>query len=468
MKLPEAFVEEMTQLIGAEDYLHFVSALEKVPQVAFRPNVHKNIHTATALKAVPWSSAGCYLQDRPAFTFDPLFHAGAYYVQEPSSMFVEQALNVCGEARRVLDLCASPGGKSTLLRSLLPPGSVLVCNEPLKLRAQVLLENMLKWGHPEVVVTNNYPSDFGSLKDFFDVIAIDAPCSGEGMFRKDNPALDEWSLQNVKACAQRQQDIVREVWPALREGGYMIYSTCTYNLEEDERNVKYFCETLGAEPVKIPVMEDWQVTGNLLPEHDFPVYRFMPHRTKGEGFFLALLRKNKQDDASASEGKPMKKTKKTNVKFLSFSQAPMKDWLRNSADFVMIEKDNTVFALEKSVVEVVNLMGNHFHILSAGIPVAVCKGNKFQPHQALALTTALHREAFTQVEIDREIALEYLRRMSLMLPANTPRGYVLLTFLGVPLGFVNNLGAHANNLYPQNWKIRSGYTPDDKFSFLDI
>jgi NOL1/NOP2/fmu family ribosome biogenesis protein len=164
----------------------------------------------------------------------------------------------------------------------------------------------------------------------------------------------------------------------------------------------------------------------------------------------------------------MKKPKKTDVKFLSFSQVPLKDWLRNPSDYVMMEKDNTVFALEKSVVEVANLMGNHFHILSAGIPLAVRKGNKFQPHQALALTTALRREAFPQVEIDRDMALAYLRRMSLTLPANTPRGYVLLTFLGVPLGFVNNLGAHANNLYPQNWKIRSGYTPDDKCCFLDL
>lgn len=468
MKLPEAFVEEMTQLIGAEDYLQFVSALDKVPQVAFRPNVHKNIHAAGGLKTVPWSSAGCYLPNRPAFTFDPLFHAGAYYVQEPSSMFVEQALKVCGETHRVLDLCASPGGKSTLLRSLLPSGSVLVCNEPQKVRAQILLENMLKWGHPEVVVTNNYPSDFGSLKDCFDIIAVDAPCSGEGMFRKDNPALEEWSVQNVKICAQRQRDIVREVWPALREGGYLIYSTCTYNLEEDECNVKYFCETLGAESVRIPVEEDWQVTGNLLSEHNFPVYRFMPHRTKGEGFFLALLRKNKPEDESFLQEKSMKKTKKANVKLLSFPQGLLKNWLHDPADFVMMEKDDMAFALEKSVAEVVNLMGNHFHILSAGIPLAICKGNKFQPYPALAMSTALRREAFPQVEIDRDMALEYLRRMSLTLPATTPRGYVLLTFLGVPLGFVNNLGAHANNLYPQNWKIRSGYTPDDKCCFLDL
>lgn len=467
MKLPEAFVREITPLIGMEEYAHFVAALEEEPRVAFRANAAKGACASSELKRVEWSSVGRFLEERPTFTFDPLFHGGAYYVQEPSSMFVEQALKTCGRVERMLDLCASPGGKSTLFRSLLPPDSVLVCNEPQKLRAQVLLENLLKWGHPEVMVTNNYPRDFAVLRNLFDVIAVDAPCSGEGMFRKDNPALNEWSEQNVNNCAARQREIVSEVWPSLREGGYLIYSTCTYNLEEDEKNVAFFCQSLGAEVVEIPIPAVWQVTGNLLKGSDFPVYRFLPHRTEGEGFFLALLRKKCQDDVE-SNGSRRERTKKGGIKFFPLSQSKLKNWLQCPERFVTIDEGETTYALSPSLAEIVNRMGGRFHLLSAGIPLAVSKGNKTQPHEALALTTALQRGSFAELDVDRDVALQYLRRLSLTLPEGSPRGYVLLTYRNLPLGFVNNLGAHANNLYPQNWKIRSGYTPDDVFKFIEF
>ena len=257
--------------------------------VSVRMNTAKWEHVPAHRSAVPWSEQGYYLDGRPTFTFDPLFHAGCYYVQEASSMFVEQALRqYVTEPSVMLDLCAAPGGKSTLCRSVLPEGSLLVANEVMRNRSQVLAENLVKWGHPEVIVTNNDPADFTSLENTFDVMLTDVPCSGEGMFRKDPVAVSEWSLENVDTCWQRQRRILRDIWPCLKPGGLLIYSTCTYNREENEDNVAWIAETLGAEVLPLEVPEEWHITGNLTG-NAFPVYRFLPHRMQGEGLFLAVL-----------------------------------------------------------------------------------------------------------------------------------------------------------------------------------
>ena len=458
MNLPQDFSRNMELLLGREAFLRLAEALDEPARVAFRPNGGKGFRVAGTLSAVPWSSSGFYLNDRPAFTFDPLFHQGAYYVQEPSSMFVEQALRVCGSPRKVLDLCAAPGGKSTLIRSCLPPESLLVSNEPVKLRAQVLVENMLKWGHPATVVTNNYPADFGgALPGYFDVIAVDAPCSGEGMFRKDNPALEEWSTDNVMACASRQRSIVKDVWPALAEGGFLIYSTCTYNVEENERNVMWICRELGAELVKLPVDAAWNIAGSLCSELSGPVYRFLPHLTEGEGFFLALLRKT----VPVSQG-----NRRTKPVVLPKLKEPALSWLASRPEgWRLWQSGDQQWAIDGALAASVGQLLSALKVLSAGVELATLKGRKLQPLQGLALSHCCCADAFPRVAVEGEEALAYLRRQSLTLPPSTPRGYVLLTWQGQPLGFVNNLGAHANNLYPQNWKIRSGYTTviDNKF-----
>lgn len=460
MLLPADFEKQMISLLGEEGFSALSDSLDESPRIAFRPNAAKGAQTADGLERVPWSSSGVYLRERPAFTFDPLLHAGAYYVEEPSSMFVEQALRQVGKPHRVLDLCAAPGGKSTLLRSLLDDDVLLVCNEPVATRAQVLLENMLKWGHASVVVTNDYPVDFAALTGFFDVIAADVPCSGEGMFRKDAGAVSEWSPAAVSTCAARQMDIVRSVWPALAVGGYLIYSTCTYNAEENERNVERICRELQAEVVEINVDESWGVTGNLLKGTSFPVCRFLPSRTGGEGFFLAMLRKKGEETfAGHRKGKEM--------------LAPLKKcfgcWLDDRVDqWRQWERADTVFAIPDVVAADFGRLSAVCRVLSAGIPIATLKGGKQVPHQGLALSTHLKSRTFPEYEVNREEALNYLRRLSFSLPSDCERGYVLLTYHGFPLGFVNNLGNRANNLYPQNWKIRSSYAADMTNDFIHV
>ena len=299
MNLPIPFVEYTRRLLGNEAFEQFVVALDEVPPVSVRFNPKKQINSTVHKESVLWCNEGYYLDQRLTFTFDPLFHAGCYYVQEASSMFVEQVLRnyTADTPLRMLDLCAAPGGKSTHARSVLPAGSLLVANEVMRNRSQILAENLIKWGYPEVVVTNNDPSDFTQLTAYFDVILTDVPCSGEGMFRKDPVAIDEWSVENVETCWQRQRRIIKDIWPALKPGGILIYSTCTYNTLENEENVQWIIDNFGAEVLSIPTPDEWNITGNLLTGADFPVYRFIPSRTRGEGFFLAAIRK--PDDESS-------------------------------------------------------------------------------------------------------------------------------------------------------------------------
>ena len=241
---------------------------------------------------VPWCEYGFYLTHRPPFTFDPLLHAGAYYVQESSSMFLHHVLRqYVTEPVAMLDLCAAPGGKSTLARSVLPEGSRLVSNEPMRGRAQVLEENVTKWGYPDHIVTNRYPKDFRKSKQQFDVILTDVPCSGEGMFRKDEGVIAEWSLQKVEQCQRLQREIVSDAWECLVPGGLLIYSTCTFNTLENEENIKWILENFDAEVLPVHTEAEWNIQGSILPDFIAPIYRFIPGLTRGEGLFMAVIRK---------------------------------------------------------------------------------------------------------------------------------------------------------------------------------
>ena len=258
MNLPVDFINRTRDLLGEEQFAAFCEALSKESPVSIRVNRLKTDAVPEGGHRVPWCDTGYYLSSRPAFTFDPLFHAGCYYVQEASSMFLEQVLKqYVHEPVVMLDLCAAPGGKSTLARSVLPEGSLLVANEVMRNRVQVLAENVTKWGHPDTVVLNNDPADFAQLGELFDVILTDVPCSGEGMFRKDPVAVEEWSKENVALCWQRQRRIVSDIWPCLKPGGLLIYSTCTYNREENEDNVAWIAEELGAEMLPVEVQPEW-------------------------------------------------------------------------------------------------------------------------------------------------------------------------------------------------------------------
>ena len=295
--LPEDFIRETRLVMGDERFNSFLEAFNEDAPTSIRLNpLHRG--TVPYVQQVPWCPEGYYLEGRPQFTFDPLFHAGCYYVQEASSMFVTHVLRAILSSLtphlsplNVLDLCAAPGGKSTAAITVLPKGSTLVSNEPIATRAQILLENITKWGWPDCIVTNNYPRDFRKAKAEFDVILCDVPCSGEGMFRKDPNAISEWSLQNVEKCWRLQREIVADAWECLNPGGILIYSTCTFNTKENEENVRWIMENYDAESITIPTEPSWGITGSLLEGFDVPVYRFIPGIIRGEGLFMAVLRK---------------------------------------------------------------------------------------------------------------------------------------------------------------------------------
>ena len=411
MNLPVDFEKYTRQLMGEQLYTELLKGLSEDVPVSIRVNPFKcPEHFSIPLKddCVPWCQYGYYLKHRPNFTFDPLFHAGLYYVQEASSMFhehvIQQLIHEIGnDDLRVLDLCAAPGGKSIAIRSILPDNCLLYSNEPIRARAQVLMENMLKWGHPNVVVTNNYARDYQRANMRFDIIVADVPCSGEGMFRKDANAIGEWSLQNVEKCWRLQREIITDIWPCLKPGGYLVYSTCTFNAHENEENVNWIAEQLGADFVNVHTKDEWNITGSLIDQH--PMYRFIPGKTRGEGLFVAVLKKHEDDAPNVHAREAM---------------------LRIMTDEQLVPPNK----------------------------------KKDIPNHSKALSIRLQRNEYPNVDIDYQQAISYLRKEAIVLPSETPRGIVLLTYQHAPIGFAKNIGNRANNLYPMEWRIKSTHIPE--------
>ena len=314
MNLPEDFIRETRLVMGEERFNRFLGAFDEEAPVSIRLNPLKisltTHHLPPTTHRVPWCEEGFYLEGRPQFTFDPLFHAGCYYVQEASSMFITHVVRSLASSvtpfTSALDMCAAPGGKSTALRTVLPEGCTLISNEPIPNRAQILLENITKWGWPDCIVTSCYPREFHKAKARFDLILCDVPCSGEGMFRKDPATISEWSLHNVEKCWRLQREIVADAWECLNPGGILIYSTCTFNIKENEENVRWIMEEYDAEVLEIPTEPEWKITGSLLEGFDAPVYRFIPGITRGEGLFLCAIRKKKDASGSARKALPIK------------------------------------------------------------------------------------------------------------------------------------------------------------------
>ena len=460
MILPDDFATFLTSLLGDAQYKAFYNSLAcETPPVSIRINKGKwSFHPQNATPVL-WSTTGFYLQERPSFTFDPLFHAGAYYVQEASSMFLEQVLRqyICRPVT-MLDLCAAPGGKSTLACSVLPKGSLLVSNEVMRNRVQVLVENMVKWGSADIVITNNDAASFAPLRAFFDVVLADVPCSGEGMFRKDPQAVQEWSLSNVEVCWQRQRHILRDVWDALKPGGLLIYSTCTYNRKENEDNINWVVEELGADVLPVSIPNDWGIQGNL-SGRDFPVYRFLPHCVCGEGLFMAVLRKHGENKEVVNRSRNNVQSKKIKSKLIP-NMDVLHSWLSDADKYVWQVKGQRVTAFPFIHNDKYDQLCKHLNICYAGITVAECKGKDYMPAHALAMSVESNIKLFHSVELSYEQAVSYLRKESIILGQDIDRGYVLVTFRNLPLGFVKNIGNRANNLYPQDWRIRSGFTPE--------
>lgn len=439
MNFPEEFLERTSSILN-EEFQEFLSSLQTVSPTSIRMNTKKDPDMDA--EKVGWCNNAYYLAERPLFTADPHFHAGAYYVQEASSMFLQKAvLQFFPTAETVLDLCAAPGGKSTLLAQTLGDNCLLVSNEIIRSRAYILAENLNKWGNPNVLVSNNDSADFNSLTHFFDAIVVDAPCSGEGMFRKDEGAIAEWSVQNVMVCAARQKDILSNVWEALKPGGILVYSTCTYNTEENEENVSWICDELGAEVLRIDVQDNREI---VVTEGG---YRFYPHRVKGEGFFLSVLKKN--------DGVVQKSSKKTELKkgtkFVKAQELPFS--LKMPENWTYINDNNFVRAYKTELLPSFIYLNSKLRCVDSGLLLAEIKGKDYVPSAQLALSKVLDLETVNLVEVDYNQAIAFLKRESLQLDTDL-RAYLLICYRGVALGWVKNIGNRCNNLYPQNWRIR--------------
>lgn len=440
MLLPEAFINRTKELLG-EEFEALEKALNSPPPTSIRVNTKMNYRPSTEM--VKWCETGYYLDERPLFTADPLFHAGVYYVQEASSMFLHQVVKQHFQnARTVLDLCAAPGGKSTLLSQTLPETSLLISNEVVRSRAYILTENLIKWGNPNIIVTNNEPKDFGNIPGFFDAVVVDAPCSGEGMFRKDAGAIDEWSEYNVSLCASRQREILSSVWDTLKNEGILVYSTCTFNREENEENVKWICKELGADLLRVDQNEN---TGITATEYG---YRFYPHKTRGEGFFISVLKKKTLPPSLTRKKKVDKKSIKSVTKepVLTLS-------LQESNRWTVINENNQIKAYDTEYLSDILFLNKELKTMHSGLLLGELKGSNFIPSASIAFSKKLNRDSAEVVEVDYQTAISFLRKDAITLP-NAARGHLLISYKGQSLGWVKNMGNRCNNLYPHEWRIR--------------
>lgn len=449
MPLPTAFVERMQQQLGAE-YPAFAAALDLPPPVSARRNPLKNFNWSENFEKVKWFPDGVYFSERPVFTLDPLFHGGAYYVQEASSMLIGEAVRqLCGDAppARVLDMAAAPGGKSTLLASVLPGRSLLLANEVIRSRYQILRENIARWGYPNVHCSNHDPADFRGLEGFFDLILVDAPCSGEGLFRKNPGATDEWSPQTVHLCSGRQKRILADTIPLLASGGILLYSTCTYNFEENQENTYWMSREFGLEPTALDLPEEWGVA--VMPVG----YQCYPHRLKGEGFYLACLRAPGGATGATPKGKKSAVHRQEWAPLFRWETGQIARWFESTLPLAFRQNQRKeITAILEHQADDLNRLSQILHRFDAGIPAGTFKQKDFIPSPHLALSTIISAH-LPAIDFDREQALRYLKKESLDV-ADPPQGWALARYDGINLGWLKGLKNRINNYYPKEWRIR--------------
>lgn len=442
MVLPKAFTTRMHQLLPKE-FNSFMDSLDRAAHVSVRLHPLKKSYING--EPVSWCNTGRYLDERPQFTLDPFFHGGAYYVQEASSMFLEHVIRQLGldlKPVRILDAAAAPGGKSTHLLSLVHPESLLVANEVIQSRVSVLKENIIKWGYPNAVITHNDPSDFSPITGFFDAIVLDAPCSGEGLFRKEPHAVSHWSPENVVLCSRRQKRILSDLWPTLKEGGYLIYSTCTFNTLENEENILWLIAEKKARPVSVNIPVDWGVVSS----DKIPGYRFYPHRLKGEGFFVAIVQKTAPEHTRPGRAHLQGIPQQHHELVHSFIQAPF--------DTFFFEQKGKIAFAPAALHQDIAFVSRMLRVMSAGSSVAEIKHSKMIPEHELAMSVYLKTDAFPVISLSRDEALTYLRKETISRSAAS-KGFHLALYEGLPLGWLNVLSGRTNNLYPSAWRIRN-------------
>lgn len=451
ISLPPAFIERMKQHLGSESEAFF-QALNSPSPTTIRLNPNKKRGTEPSpfqelyTGQVPWCSEAFYLKERPIFTLDPSLHGGAYYVQEAASMFLQTVIRQItdNEPLRVLDLCAAPGGKSTLLAANLPEGSLLVSNEVIKSRASILKENIIKWGYDNIVVTHSDPCRFSTLRGAFDIILVDAPCSGEGMFRKDEKAIEEWSENNLRLCEERQKRILTDVWDALKPEGYLVYSTCTYNPGENENILEWIVENHHASSVEI--RHDFVgITNTPSPVYG---YHFYPHKTEGEGLFMGILQKRD------GESFFMKKEKRSGQMITPKLPADVISFLPNLSNYIPYLAGEVLGIVPQRHAEFIQYLSSKTGVIYKGCEIGEVLKGKTKPAHSLALFHKLQKEHIDRQEVDLATALQYLRKEEIRFDA--PKGeWILIMYHNIALGWVKEVGSRMNNYYPKEWRIRN-------------
>ncbi|MDB5282257.1 MAG: hypothetical protein JWO06_1332 [Bacteroidota bacterium] len=434
-KFPEAFLAGMKTLLGPE-FDAFIQSLSSPSPTSIRLNPSKLITKFDAEEQVPWCANGRYLAERPSFTFDPLFQAGCYYVQEASSMFVEEAwkqINPDNQSVRVLDLCAAPGGKSTHLLSLISKDSLLVSNELIPNRNKILQQNIIKWGNANCIITQNKAEDFAKLGNYFDVILIDAPCSGEGLFRKDKDAIEEWSEKNVVMCSLRQKEILQNALECLRPGGYIIYSTCTYEPAENDGQI----EQLPVDSCLLPGVTD--IPGLVRTKYGV---QFFPHKIKGEGFYLVVIQKP-GGEGQISNRKQLTENRKPETENQKLLQAP--------EEFYEFKKNDLVFAIPALMQTDFAILEKNLYIRNAGIFMGTTKGKDFLPSHDVALSNEINT-SLPSIELDYDQAIVYLRGESIK-TVTSIRGWCLVKYQNRNLGWIKVMDGRTNNYFPKDWRI---------------
>ena len=441
MKLPQLLLDSLASVKGfdKEDFIKIHESGEQVTSIRVNPS--KKFEISNLKFQIPWTEYGYYLETRPSFTFDPLFHAGCYYVQEASSMFLEQALKQTlnlSQPLKVLDLCAAPGGKSTHLLSLISKESLLVSNEVIRSRANILTDNIVKWDCSNVIVTNNDPRDFQRLENYFDVIVVDAPCSGSGLFRRDPEAIEEWSEQNVALCSQRQQRILADILPALKNDGVLIYSTCSYSTEEDEEICNWLTEEFQISNLKFKIEDGW---GIIETEQG---YRFWPDKVKGEGFFIACFRKTGGNDEEAYL--PKIKPGKFSVREMEILNKNV-----NAGGLAFLRHEEIIYTIPEILLADINFLSSKLRIVNCGTRIGEIIKDKLIPDHALALSNIISDKT-SRIELDHEQAIQYLKKKELRLDTEK-KGWTLVTHQGHHLGWINILPNRINNYYPKELRI---------------
>jgi 16S rRNA C967 or C1407 C5-methylase (RsmB/RsmF family)/NOL1/NOP2/fmu family ribosome biogenesis protein len=450
-KLPQAFIDRMKVQLD-EGFDAFIHAIDGPVTTSVRINPDKYEPSSSSLPMgakIAWTDNGYYLSERPSFTFDPLFHAGAYYVQESSSMFLEQAFKsipFIEQPIKVLDLCAAPGGKSTHLLSLMNEESLLVSNELIANRNHILRQNLSRWGKANVVVTQNKAEDFAKLGPFFDLIVIDAPCSGEGLFRKDKNAIAEWSESNVAMCAERQKDILENIIQCLKPGGYLIYSTCTFEQVENLDNINYMISDQDMENVSIENAENFYAELTIVSKDGAQGYAFYPHRTKGEGFFISLLRK-----ARTSKERTTIQSKIVADKTTSELLPYLSQFIDHAEKFAVLKHQTYHNILPAIFGHDYRTLAKYLYIRNAGISAGEIKGKDFIPAHELSLFQGLKKD-FPSAELDLRTAISYLKAETISIPTDH-KGWMAVKYKGANLGFVKALPNRINNYFPKEWRI---------------